>query len=126
MPQDYGRIFAFDNFNRTQKYALAKVLERDQDSLSESVPVGSYVRLHIKQVPKDIVSKVCSLSERLPLVASGLLPHESKMSVLHFRSVYILVHIFCMSAFFASFFNSLFLSSVFSTYSDDNLKDFRF
>ncbi|CAA6655976.1 unnamed protein product [Spirodela intermedia] len=81
LPQEYGRIFAFDNFNRTQKYALAKVLERDQDSLSESVPVGSYVRLHIKQVPKDIVSKVCSLSERLPVVASGLLPHESKMSV---------------------------------------------
>ncbi|MQL84100.1 hypothetical protein Taro_016588 [Colocasia esculenta] len=84
LPQEYARIFAFDNFRRTQKSALSKVLDTDQGNLGESASIGSYVRLHIKQVQKDVVSQLCNQSARLPVVASGLLQHESKMSVLHF------------------------------------------
>uniref|UniRef100_A0A1D1Y5B3 Pre-rRNA-processing protein TSR1 n=1 Tax=Anthurium amnicola TaxID=1678845 RepID=A0A1D1Y5B3_9ARAE len=83
LPQEYARIFAFDNFRRTQKHALMKV-EREQENRDEHASIGSYVRLYIKQVPKDIVTQLCIRSERLPVVACGLLQHESKLSVLHF------------------------------------------
>lgn len=84
LPPEYARIFAFDNFNRTQKHAVSKVLDIDQGGMNECAPVGSYVRLFINHVPADVASKVCSLSIKSPVVACGLLQHESKMSVLHF------------------------------------------
>ncbi|XP_058090684.1 uncharacterized protein LOC131237058 [Magnolia sinica] len=84
LPPDYARIFAFDNFARTQKHVLAKALDIDQGSMDDCVPVGTYVRLHIKQVPVDAASKLCMLFKTLPLLVCGLLQHESKMSVLHF------------------------------------------
>lgn len=84
LPPEYARIFAFDNFNRTQKHVVSKVNNIDQGSMNECVSVGSYVRLHIKHVPIDVATKVCSLSLKSPVVACGLLQHESKMSVLHF------------------------------------------
>ncbi|KAK1260680.1 hypothetical protein QJS04_geneDACA019044 [Acorus gramineus] len=84
LPPEYARIFAFDNFMRTQKHVLSKLSDMDNGSIDECVAVGSYVRLHIKQVPVDAASKLLELSKSLPLVACGLLEHESKMSVLHF------------------------------------------
>lgn len=84
LPPEYARIFAFDNFARTQKHVLAKVLDIDQGSMNDCAPIGSYVRLHIKDVPTDVASKISLVSKKLPVVACGLLQHESKMSVLHF------------------------------------------
>ncbi|XP_073116809.1 uncharacterized protein [Elaeis guineensis] len=84
LPPEYARIFAFDNFARTQKHVLAKVLDIDQGSMNDCAPVGTYVRLHVKDVPIDVATKLCLLSEKLPVVASGLLQHEMKMSILHF------------------------------------------
>ncbi|XP_047982735.1 pre-rRNA-processing protein TSR1 homolog [Salvia hispanica] len=83
LPPEYSRIFAFDNFTRTQKHVLAKALDMLQEA-DECIPVGSYARLYIKDVSAGIASKLCTLSKRLPVVASGLLQHESKISVLHF------------------------------------------
>ncbi|KAL5713847.1 hypothetical protein ACHQM5_015887 [Ranunculus cassubicifolius] len=84
LPPEYARIFAFDNFSRTQKHVLAKALEAEDGSLDEYAPVGSYVRVHIKDVPMDVASKICSLTKKSPLLVCALLQHESKMSVLHF------------------------------------------
>ena len=84
MPPDYARIFAFDNFTRTQKHVLAKIAELDGGT-KDCALVGSYVRLHVTNIPTDIASKLCHPSRRMPVVVSGLLQHESKMSVLHFR-----------------------------------------
>ncbi|XP_020261726.1 pre-rRNA-processing protein TSR1 homolog isoform X2 [Asparagus officinalis] len=84
LPPEYARIFAFDNFTKTQKHVTLEVLNRDQGSMNDCLPVGSYTRLHIKHVPVDVASKVCSLSRKSPVIACGLLQHESKMSVLHF------------------------------------------
>ncbi|XP_072962767.1 uncharacterized protein [Typha angustifolia] len=84
LPPEYARIFAFDNFKRTQKHVLAKVLELDQGSKNDCAQVGSYVRLHIKHVAIEVASRLCDLSRRSPVVACGLFQHESKMSVLHF------------------------------------------
>ncbi|CAL9115738.1 unnamed protein product [Musa textilis] len=84
LPPEYARIFAFDNFARTQKNALAKVLDIDEGSMDDCAPVGSYIRLHLKHVPLDVATRLCQSSKKPPVVVCGLLQHESKMSVLHF------------------------------------------
>ncbi|KAG2400763.1 uncharacterized protein HKW66_Vig0093830 [Vigna angularis] len=84
LPQDYSKIFEFDNFKRTQKHVLAKALELDQENCKHCIPVGSYARLQIKDVPSAVASKLCLLSKRMPVTTCGLLKHESKVSVLHF------------------------------------------
>ncbi|EYU17499.1 hypothetical protein ABFS82_03G081800 [Erythranthe guttata] len=83
LPPEYARIFAFDNFLSTQKRILKKALDIDQD-VSSYVPAGSYVRLYISDMPAGAASKLCDLAKKIPVVASALLPHESKVSVLHF------------------------------------------
>ncbi|KAI7724522.1 hypothetical protein M8C21_023976 [Ambrosia artemisiifolia] len=85
LPPEYARIFAFDNFTRTHKHVLSKALDMEQGSLDECVPANSYVTLHIREVPIDIASKLCILAKTMPVIACGLLQHESKISVLHFR-----------------------------------------
>ncbi|KAM0915889.1 hypothetical protein ACQ4PT_010544 [Festuca glaucescens] len=84
LPPEYARIFAFDNFTRTQKLVLAKTAELDEGSSKDCARIGSYVMLHVKNVPTDVASKLCDPSRRSPVVVSGLLQHESKISVLHF------------------------------------------
>ncbi|XP_052202263.1 uncharacterized protein LOC127808008 [Diospyros lotus] len=84
LPQEYARIFAFDNFTRTKKHVLAKALDMDQGGTDECAPVSSYARLHIKEFPTDTASKLCTRAKTMPIIACGLLQHESKISVLHF------------------------------------------
>ncbi|KAI3916131.1 hypothetical protein MKW98_004572 [Papaver atlanticum] len=84
LPPDYARLFEFENFARTQKAVLAKAQDIEQSSNDESVPTGTYVKLHVKEVLSDIASKLREASKRFPVIACGLLQHESKMSVLHF------------------------------------------
>ncbi|KQK18356.1 hypothetical protein BRADI_1g41930v3 [Brachypodium distachyon] len=84
LPPEYAKIFAFDNFARTQKHVLAKTAELDRGSSKDCAQIGSYVMLHVKNVPTDVASKLCHPSRGLPVVVSGLLQHESKISVLHF------------------------------------------
>ncbi|VVA90832.1 unnamed protein product [Arabis nemorensis] len=84
LPQDYARIFAFDNIARTQKLVLKQALKMEEESRDDCVPTGSYVRLYIKEVPLSAASKISSLVNMKPMIAFGLLQHESKMSVLHF------------------------------------------
>ncbi|KAL6859404.1 hypothetical protein ACP4OV_017663 [Aristida adscensionis] len=83
LPPEYARIFAFDNFTRTQKHVLAKIAELDRGT-QDCAQMGSYVTLHVRNVPTDVASKLCHPSRRIPVTVSGLLQHESKMSVLHF------------------------------------------
>ncbi|KAM1398258.1 hypothetical protein ACFX2I_015726 [Malus domestica] len=84
LPAEYARIFAFDNFNRTQKNVLAKALEMDQENSDECATASSYARLYISEVPTSVASKLCMRAKTIPVIACGLLQHESKMSVLHF------------------------------------------
>lgn len=88
LPPEYARIFAFDNFARTQKHVLSKALEMEQEESENCISANSYARLHIKEVPEGIASKLCLLAKERPVTACGLLQHESKMSVLHFRYFY--------------------------------------
>lgn len=84
LPPEYAKIFAFDNFVRTQKHVLAKFRDMLQEN-DECVPAGSYARIYIKDFNADVASKICTLSKKKPIIACGLLQHESKISVLHFR-----------------------------------------
>jgi len=72
LPSDYARIFQFENFKRTKK----RVLEEDDGALP-----GWYVSIHISNVPRAFME---SLDPSSPLVIFGLLPHEQKLSVVHF------------------------------------------
>lgn len=83
LPSDYAKIFAFDNFARTQKqvFAQAKAIDGGRD---DCIPASSYARLHIMDVPIGVATKLCMHAQVKPLIACGLLQHESKMSVLHF------------------------------------------
>ncbi|KAL8172137.1 hypothetical protein V2J09_023941 [Rumex salicifolius] len=83
LPLEYARIFAFENLARTKKHVLAKAKEREAKK-EECASVGSYVRLHIKEVPFSVASKICTRANSMPIIACGLYQHESKMSVLHF------------------------------------------
>lgn len=84
LPQDYAKIYEFDNFKRLQKHVLAKALELEKENREDCVSVGSYARLHIKEVPSAVASKLCIIAKTTPITTCGLLKHESKLSVLHF------------------------------------------
>ncbi|CAI5479242.1 unnamed protein product [Closterium sp. Yama58-4] len=86
LPPEYARIFSFDNWKRTHKAAEERAAAVDRGEVPGSVGAGTFVRLHIMNVP-------CSEAERLkheaanrglPLVVTGLLQHETRMTVLHF------------------------------------------
>lgn len=84
LPQEYARIFAFDNFNRTQKHVLSRAREMEQN-IDECVPAGSYARLHVQEVPIGVANKLNLVTKTMPVTLCGLMQHESKISVLHFR-----------------------------------------
>lgn len=72
LPTDYSRIYRFDNFKQTKK----RVLNSEKDG----APPGSYVTLHIKNVPKPVYD---SIEESQPFIVYSLLKHEQKMSILN-------------------------------------------
>ncbi|KAL3514857.1 hypothetical protein ACH5RR_027574 [Cinchona calisaya] len=84
LPAEYARIFAFDNFSETQKHVFAKAQEMEQGNENECIPAGSYARLHIKELPSVVVSRLSNLGKTTPVISCGLLQHESKISILHF------------------------------------------
>ncbi|XP_074869985.1 pre-rRNA-processing protein TSR1 homolog [Carettochelys insculpta] len=77
LPQDYARIFQFQDFSRTRKHVFRRI-EKEE---TEGAMVGWYVTLHICSVPSAVME---SFRQGLPVVLFSLLPHEQKMSVLNF------------------------------------------
>eukprot|EP00842_Homolaphlyctis_polyrhiza_P004526 jgi/Hompol1/5074/HPOL_001296-RA len=75
LPVDYACIFQFQNFRRSKK--------RVMDSLEEGGGVlpGTYVTLHLKNVPRQVFDG--HSNERLFCVF-GLLPYEHKISIVNF------------------------------------------
>jgi pre-rRNA-processing protein TSR1 len=85
LPWEYARIFAFENFVRTQKNVLARAKQNDTGVQEGCMNTGLFVRLHVKNVPAAAAARLLGSYNKIPVVACGLLQHESKMSVLHFR-----------------------------------------
>lgn len=84
LPPEYARIFAFDNFTRTQKHVLAKASNVEQSDMDDYVVAGSYIRLYLKNVSVSLGSMLSTSLKTVPIISCGLLQHESKISVLHF------------------------------------------
>nr|XP_002126030.1 pre-rRNA-processing protein TSR1 homolog [Ciona intestinalis] len=76
LPGDYARIFQFQSFDRTRKRMRNLEVEENY-----SVGVGTYVTIHLMNVPKLFVT---SHTPESPITMFGLFPHEQKLSVLHF------------------------------------------
>lgn len=57
----------------------------EREDRDDCILASSYARLHVKEVPRTVASKLCQHAQTMPIIACGLLQHESKMSVLHFR-----------------------------------------
>uniref|UniRef100_A0A1D5R0N3 Pre-rRNA-processing protein TSR1 homolog n=1 Tax=Macaca mulatta TaxID=9544 RepID=A0A1D5R0N3_MACMU len=76
LPQDYARIFQFQNFTNTRKSIFKEIEEKEV----EGAEVGWYVTLHVSEVPVSVVE---CFRQGAPLIAFSLLPHEQKMSVLN-------------------------------------------
>ncbi|XP_071442696.1 pre-rRNA-processing protein TSR1 homolog [Hetaerina americana] len=80
LPQDYARIFQFQNFEQTRR-RLGKQIKAWEDIEEDGVQPGSYVTLHIIGVPQHLWDQRESV--KAPLIAHSLLPHEQKMSLLN-------------------------------------------
>ncbi|XP_060060120.1 pre-rRNA-processing protein TSR1 homolog isoform X2 [Erinaceus europaeus] len=76
LPQDYARIFQFQNFTNTRKRIFKEIEEMEV----EGAEVGWYVTLHVSEVPVSVLEH---FKQGVPLIAFSLLPHEQKMSVLN-------------------------------------------
>jgi len=74
LPLDYARIYQFSNFSRTRKRTL-------KEEIQGCAPPGCYVTIHIADVP---IAFMEHYSPGMPVVMFGLLPHEQRMSVVHF------------------------------------------
>ncbi|KAI8905054.1 hypothetical protein EDD86DRAFT_212143 [Gorgonomyces haynaldii] len=72
LPEEYARIFQFQNFKRSKK--------RVMDGLEEGVSVGTHVTIALKNVP----SAVAEAYQNKLLCLFSLLPYEHKISVVNF------------------------------------------
>ncbi|KAF8550847.1 DUF663-domain-containing protein [Imleria badia] len=72
LPQEYARIFEFEEFKRTER-DVSRAVETD------GVEPGTRVTVYLEGVPQEASDSSCA-----PIVLHGLLKHEHKKTVLHF------------------------------------------
>merc|ERR1712126_319562 len=75
LPYDYARIFQFENFLRTRKRVFGDL--KEEKETEEGIDVGTYVALHLKEVPRHLFNEWQASGN--PLVLFSMLPHEQKM-----------------------------------------------
>ena len=82
LPEQYARIFQFQNFAATQR----RVLKSDPEQLGvPCAPVGALVSIHIANVPQHVAEQWRTINRDSPLVLFGLMEHENKMTVLNMK-----------------------------------------
>lgn len=90
LPQDYARVFAFENFKRAHKRAKETAARVGAAGDPDGVAAGTYVQLQVAAVPADaaarVLERVAASQQRgvAPVMAFGLLQHECKLSVQHY------------------------------------------
>ena len=88
LPFEYAKIFQFENFENTKKRVFADLKKErkvQDETRDDRVSVGTYVVLHIKDVPTHLYNEWCKEGpSKNPLVIFNILPHEQKMCVLNF------------------------------------------
>ena len=81
LPSDYGKIFQFENFNRTKKNVI---IGNDNEDDSYKAKVGSYVKIVLTNEDPKVFAFFTEWQQNpSPLVAFGMLKHEKKMSVMN-------------------------------------------
>ncbi len=86
LPRKYARLFQFRNLKATRKRVLAQAaaVGAKSDTPNFAKP-GSRVLVHIVGLSEENVAKIGDIIGKGEiLVASGMLKHENKMSVVHF------------------------------------------
>jgi len=90
LPQEYARVFAFENFTRAFKRAAEAQRQAGDLSDPHGVESGVLARVHVSGMDKAtsaaVLQRVGEATQggRPPLVAVGLMQHECKLSVAHF------------------------------------------
>ncbi|KAI0563231.1 Ribosome biogenesis protein BMS1/TSR1 [Gracilaria domingensis] len=91
LPQEYASLFQFRNLAATKKKILERAKQDGQMAASENgrsafALSGKKAYVELRAVPKDIQRSIASLlkSNQTPIVASGMLRHENRRSVVHF------------------------------------------
>eukprot|EP01112_Ceratiomyxa_fruticulosa_P005472 TRINITY_DN1610_c0_g1_i1.p1 TRINITY_DN1610_c0_g1~~TRINITY_DN1610_c0_g1_i1.p1 ORF type:complete len:653 (+),score=158.57 TRINITY_DN1610_c0_g1_i1:231-2189(+) len=84
LPLEYAKIFQFQNPALSMKRSIARQAEAP-------VPVGTYVTIHIMNVPISAIHEYCGENGgsekyelRKPLIVGGLLRYENKISIVNF------------------------------------------
>ncbi|KAF8588003.1 ribosome biogenesis protein tsr1 [Ramaria rubella] len=77
LPKDYGKIFQFEDYRRTER----AVRRRAEEETGTSADPGCRVTIQLKNVPKSVLE---NWDRNSPFVIFALLQHEHKVSVLNF------------------------------------------
>ncbi|KAJ3440322.1 pre-rRNA-processing protein tsr1 [Anaeramoeba flamelloides] len=77
LPQDYKKLFRFDNYGK----AVKEIVNESMNGTMLSIIKGTYIRIYIKDATSEIFDE---LKSRQVLYVSGLLPYENKYSTVHF------------------------------------------
>lgn len=77
LPEDFARIFQFENYDRTRR----RVFKELEESLVNMY--GFYITIHVKDVRQDLWNMFHNANAKAPLSVFGLLPHEQKMSLMN-------------------------------------------
>lgn len=85
LPEDYARIFQFDDFSKTRKRV-------ESSALLEGIPAGIRASIWVRNVPAEAAERAVSVKgaprdrtkNAVPFVLFGLLRHEHKKSVINF------------------------------------------
>lgn len=90
LPQEYASLFQFRNLAATRKQVLSKAKKDGEEAARGEMPnfvgPGRKVYMHLENVPTDAMNAICALlrTGNRAIVASGMLRHENRRSVVHF------------------------------------------
>lgn len=90
LPPDYASLFQFRNLASTRKGVLRRAKKDAGDAAQNNAPnfaaPGRKVYMHLEKVPVETIQLITSIlqSGKRAIVASGMLRHENRRSVVHF------------------------------------------
>lgn len=94
LPREYSRVFAFQNFKRAQKRAIEQCSRMGSATSADGIAAGTYVCVHVAGVTAAAAQLAMATHAASvqggesggspPLLATGLLQHEAKLTVLNF------------------------------------------
>lgn len=86
LPRPYSRLFQFADLGATRKRVLAEAEKTASGSGRVDARAGRIVKLSLIDVPVEVAHRIGEVvaCRRMPVVASTMLRHENRRSVVHF------------------------------------------